>query len=99
MTNSGSILSILISLIIAALMMTAGSQGSVIINELPLFLVCASIGFILHWMIFIPSCIHLILSYENDNGHETLEIVVRERHEPRNHINPYTKTTWAPKCY
>ncbi|MDG2060741.1 MAG: DUF1295 domain-containing protein [SAR86 cluster bacterium] len=68
MTNSGSILSILISLIIAALMMTAGSQGSVIINELPLFLVCASIGFILHWMIFIPSYIYQTEHYFDLTG-------------------------------
>ena len=35
----------------------------------------------------------------NDMGHETLEILVRERHVSRNHINPCTKTTWVAKCY
>ena len=27
------------------------------------------------------------------------EILVRERHVPRNHINPCTKTSWATRCY
>ena len=30
-------------------------------------------------------------------GRETLEILVRERHGPRNHMNPCTKTPWATK--
>ncbi len=33
----------------------AGSQGSIEANGLPLFLICASVGFILHWIIFVPS--------------------------------------------
>jgi steroid 5-alpha reductase family enzyme len=35
----------------------AGSQGSIEANGLPLFLICASVGFILHWIIFVPSFI------------------------------------------
>ena len=33
----------------------AGSQGSIETNGLPLFFICASVGFILHWIIFVPS--------------------------------------------
>jgi steroid 5-alpha reductase family enzyme len=35
----------------------AGSQGSIEASGLPLFLICASVGFILHWIIFVPSFI------------------------------------------
>ena len=35
----------------------------------------------------------------NGNGDETLEILLRERHEPRNHINPCTKTPCVVKPY
>jgi len=43
------------SLIFAASILLAGSQGSLSVNGLPLFAVCGAIGFILHWAIFIPS--------------------------------------------
>ena len=33
------------------------------------------------------------VSYESDKGRETLEILVRERHVPRKHIKPCTKTS------
>ena len=35
--------------------------------------------------------------YESGMGRETLEILVRERHASRNHINPRTKTSCARK--
>lgn len=35
----------------------AGSQGSIAAAGLPLFLICASVGFILHWIVFVPSFI------------------------------------------
>ena len=37
--------------------------------------------------------------YASDMRHETLEILARERHVSRNHINPCAKTPWATKCY
>ena len=55
MTNSASILAIFISLILGILMAFIGSQNSVITNGYPLFAICAVIGFLLHWIIFIPS--------------------------------------------
>jgi len=55
MTQSKSLIGIVVSLIIAALILLAGSQGSLSLQGLPLFAVCGAIGFILHWAIFIPS--------------------------------------------
>ena len=55
MTQSKSLIGIAVSLIIAALILLAGSQGSLNLQGLPLFAVCGAIGFALHWVIFIPS--------------------------------------------
>ncbi len=55
MTQSKSLIGITMSLIFAASILLAGSQGSLSVNGLPLFAVCGAIGFILHWAIFIPS--------------------------------------------
>ena len=55
MTRANSALGIVVSLIIAVLILTAGSQGSVSFGGYPLFALCGSIGFALHWTVFIPS--------------------------------------------
>ena len=55
MTRANSALGIVASLIIAVLILTAGSQGSVSFGGYPLFALCGSIGFALHWALFIPS--------------------------------------------
>jgi steroid 5-alpha reductase family enzyme len=55
MTRPKSALGIVASLIIAVLILTAGSQGSVSFGGYPLFALCGSIGFALHWALFIPS--------------------------------------------
>jgi len=55
MTQFKSLIGIAVSLIIAALILLAGSQGSLSLQGLPLFAVCGAIGFALHWVIFIPS--------------------------------------------
>jgi len=55
MTRSKSALGIVASLFIAVLILTAGSQGSVSFGGYPLFALCGSIGFALHWALFIPS--------------------------------------------
>lgn len=55
MTRSKSALGIVVSLIIAVLILTAGSQGSVSFGGYPLFALCGSIGFALHWAVFVPS--------------------------------------------
>ncbi|MGB1868910.1 MAG: DUF1295 domain-containing protein [Porticoccaceae bacterium] len=55
MKKAKSIPGILVSLIIGALILQAGSQGSIQVEGLPLFFICGAIGFVLHWTIFIPS--------------------------------------------
>ena len=55
MSNTASIVSIFISLILGLIMAFAGSPGSVSFGGFPLFAICASLGFFLHWFVFIPS--------------------------------------------
>ena len=50
-TIPSTILSILIGLLIAV----AGSDGSETYNGMSLFMICASVSFVLHWIIFLPS--------------------------------------------
>ena len=50
-TIPSTILSILIGVLIAM----AGSDGSETYNGISLFIICASVSFVLHWIIFIPS--------------------------------------------
>lgn len=50
-TIPSTILSILIGLLIAV----AGSDGSETYSGMSLFIICASVSFVLHWIIFIPS--------------------------------------------
>ena len=49
------VIGILTILVVSAIVAFAGSQGSVAISTIPLFAICASVGFILHWAVFIPS--------------------------------------------
>ena len=46
---------IVVIVLISALLALAGSQGSVGYGALPLFALCASAGFLLHWLVFVPS--------------------------------------------
>jgi steroid 5-alpha reductase family enzyme len=55
MTKANSIKGISVSLVIGALIILAGSQGSIQLQGLPLFLICGAIGFVLHWAVFAPS--------------------------------------------
>ena len=50
-----TIIGILTILLISAIVAFAGSQGSAALSTIPLFAICASVGFILHWTVFIPS--------------------------------------------
>ena len=51
------IIGILIVVLISGGLAWAGSQGSVYVPRVPLFAICASIGFLLHWIVFVPSFI------------------------------------------
>ena len=63
-TIPATIVSILIGLLIA----TAGSEGSVNFNGVALFAICASISYVLHWIIFIPSFIYQTEHYFDLTG-------------------------------
>ncbi len=51
------IIGIVVILLISGGLAWAGSQGSVYVPRVPLFAICASIGFTLHWLLFVPSFI------------------------------------------
>ena len=55
MKTSTTIIGIAISLALGSLIIFAGSQDSVTHQGLALFALCGSIGFALHWLVFIPS--------------------------------------------
>ena len=55
MKKSNSIIGILASLVIGGLILLGGSQGSLQIDGLPLFALCGAIGFVLHWLMFVPA--------------------------------------------
>ncbi len=57
MTNKASILSIIATLSVGLIIGYVGSAGSLIFNGYPLFILCAFIPFIIHWIVFIPSMI------------------------------------------
>lgn len=62
------IIGILVVLALSAGIALAGSQGSTSIDGVPLFLICASVGFILHWLVFIPSYIYQTEHYFDLTG-------------------------------
>ncbi|MBT3530882.1 MAG: DUF1295 domain-containing protein [Gammaproteobacteria bacterium] len=59
---------ILVVLSISLLIALAGSQGSVSTGSLPLFFVCACVGFILHWLVFIPGFVYQTEHYFDLTG-------------------------------
>ena len=63
------IIGILIVLTISAGIGLAGSQGSAVVDGgASLFLICASVGFILHWLVFVPSFIYQTEHYFDLTG-------------------------------
>ena len=55
MKKTITIPAIIASIVIGYLLALAGSQGSEEFNGLSLFAVCASVSYLMHWLIFIPS--------------------------------------------
>ena len=49
------LIGIAVILLVSAIIALAGSQGSVMIGPYALFALCASVGFLLHWAVFVPS--------------------------------------------
>lgn len=68
MTNVNSILVTMVSIILGALMALIGSQNSIMLNGYPLFAVCAAIGFLLHWIMFLPAYIYQTEHYFDLTG-------------------------------
>ena len=68
MSNKASILSILTCLVIGVSIAAAGSMGSISYYGIPSFAIAASIGFLLHWIIFIPSYIYQTEHYFDLTG-------------------------------
>lgn len=62
------LIGIAVILSISATIALAGSQGSVMIGHYPLFALCATVGFLLHWAIFIPSFIYQTEHYFDLTG-------------------------------
>ncbi len=58
MSTQLSIFSILICLLIATGIIFSASKGSIFVGGYSLFALCGVIGFLLHWIIFIPSYIY-----------------------------------------
>lgn len=63
-----SIIGILLSIGIALLLAFAGSDGSVRLGSLPLFAICGSLAFLVHWLIFIPSFVYRTEHYFDLTG-------------------------------
>ena len=57
-----------ISIALGVLIALAGSQGSEIYNGVALFALCASVSYVLHWLIFIPSYIYQTEHYFDLTG-------------------------------
>ncbi len=68
MANVNSILATMVSIILGALMALIGSQNSIMLNGYPLFAVCAAIGFLLHWIMFLPAYIYQTEHYFDLTG-------------------------------
>jgi steroid 5-alpha reductase family enzyme len=50
-----SIIGIVVAVTLSTLIALAGSSNSNLFNGMPIFMLCASVGFILHWLGFIPA--------------------------------------------
>jgi len=62
------IVGILVILMISTGVALAGSQGSESVAGTPLFLICAGVGFLLHWLLFIPAYIYQTEHYFDLTG-------------------------------
>ena len=53
--NRNSLLGIVASLLIGALVTLAGSDGSAQVGSLAVFAVCGALAYVINWIVFIPS--------------------------------------------
>ena len=68
MKRTVTIPSTIISIVLGILIATAGSQGSESYNGIALFAICASVSYVLHWIIFIPSYVYQTEHYFDLTG-------------------------------
>ena len=54
-SNAKIIFGIILCLVVGGAIAIAGSDGGLVIGSIPLFMVCAMLGFVLHWLVFVPS--------------------------------------------
>mgnify|MGYP001194161875 FL=1 len=68
MKRSVTIPATFISIALGVIIALAGSQGSELYNGVALFALCASVSYVLHWLIFIPSYIYQTEHYFDLTG-------------------------------
>jgi steroid 5-alpha reductase family enzyme len=79
------IIGILLILLVSAGIVVAGNQGSIVTGGVPLFMLCASTAFILHWLVFIPSTIFQTEHYFDLTGSLSYiaAIIIAVTHHPQ----------------
>ena len=98
-----SIIAIVVVLFISGGLAVAGSQGSVYVPRVPLFAICASIGFVLHWLVFIPGFIYQTEHYFDLTGSisyiasVTVAAVLHPNLDPRGFIICVLIFIWATR--
>jgi steroid 5-alpha reductase family enzyme len=77
MTNQNrSLLGIVVSLAIGALVVLAGSDGSSMVGSIAVFAVCGLLAYVINWMVFVPSNMAKTERYFDLTGSATYVIVV-----------------------
>lgn len=68
MPTSKIITIILIILLFSFAIMLAGSQTGILVGDIPLYLLCAACGYLLHWLAFIPAYLYQTERYFDFTG-------------------------------
>jgi steroid 5-alpha reductase family enzyme len=71
-----SIVGIVASILVGALVTLTGSQGSVEVGSVPVFAVCGALAFIVNWIVYVPSAIAKTEHYFDLTGSVTYVTVV-----------------------
>lgn len=56
-SNTKVVAGIFLCLVVGGAIAIAGSDGGLRVGNIPLFVLCAMLGFVLHWLVFVPSYI------------------------------------------
>jgi len=66
---TGKIISVILIVLLTSLaIMLAGSQSSLLIGTIPLYMLCAACGYILHWLAFLPAYLYQTERYFDLTG-------------------------------